>query len=816
MLPPDEPSSPGSAAEGPSRIEELSRRTLRDLEWDILLAKVAEGCVTAAGRRWVLALGPRDDEGAARRSWQLTAEVLQLTEREAELPPLHVPDVVSAVQHAARGGVLSGAELDRVRVGLGAVARLASFLAQHREQAPTLAEQLATDATLREVREELERCVEEGGAVVDSASSELEQARRGLAQLRQRIRARLGELITRYREALQDGFIAERDGRYVLPVRADAPFRVQGVVLGSSASGATLYIEPQEIAELGNRLKVAEAEAQHQEAIVLARLSESVAHRADALLAALEACAQADGLRAIARYARRVGARMLTWGPPGALDLRAARHPLLVLHGVPVVANDLTLSEGKGLVFSGPNAGGKTVALKCLGLAALAQASGLPFPADPESRCGFFRAVLSDIGDDQSLARSLSTFSGHIETVRDMVQRAEPGVLLLLDELAGGTDPEEGAALAVALLEALVRRGAAVAVTTHYERLKEAASESEHIQNAAVGFDFERLEPTFRLELGRPGASSALSVARRHGLPPAILDRAARLLPELSLRREGLLRELESKQVELEQLRRELEAERARYAALTRERERLDEKQRAELDRAGRELILAIRHARAEVHEVLRRLNEVQDRQELRQVERVIDEAARLVAVGSEVDRRTRTARSGLSPSAPLRVGQRVRVQGMNAVAEVLESPRNGQVRVLAGNMKWTVPIEQLELVEAGSSSRSTPAATSHSSSRGAKDSTQGPPLPVTPRTRDVTLDLRGERVEPALERLDEFVDFLLRRGEPVGYVLHGHGTGALKEAVRAHLRDSSYVGAWRPAERDEGGDAFTVFWLQE
>lgn len=820
MLPPDEPSSPGSAAEGLSRTEELGRRTLRDLEWDILLENVAEECVTAPGRRWVQALRPFSDEVAARRSWTLTAEVLELADRGAELPPLSVPDVVPAVEHAARGGVLSGAELDRVRLGLRAVARLVGFLGEHREHAPTLAEHLSTDPTLREIREELERCVEEGGAVADSASPQLEQARRGLGQLRQRIRTRLGELIGLYREALQDGFIAERDGRYVLPVRADAPFRVHGVVLGSSASGATLYIEPQEVAELGNRLKVAEAEAEHQEAIVLARLSESLALRADALLTALEACAQADGLQAIERYARRVGARMLTWGEPGALALRAARHPLLALQGVPVVANDLALRGGTGLVFSGPNAGGKTVALKCLGLAALAQASGLPFPAEPESRCGFFQAVFSDIGDDQSLARSLSTFSGHIEAVRAMVERAQPGVLLLLDELAGGTDPEEGAALAVALLEALVRRGAAVAVTTHYERLKEAASESEHLENAAVGFDFERLQPTFRLEMGRPGASSALSVAERHGLPAAILERASRLLPELSRRRERILLELESKQVELDQLRRELEEEKARYADLTRElereRERLDEEQRADLGRAGRELAHAVREARAKVHEAVRRLGQIQDRQDLRQVERAIDEAARLVAVGGEVDRRTRTARPGLSPSARLQVGQRVRVQGMNAVAEVIEPPHKGQVRVLAGIMKWTVPVEQLELVQGGASSRSSGAVSSPSSRR-TKEPTQIPPTPaVAPRTRDVTLDLRGERLEPALERLDEFMDLLLRRGEQVGYVLHGHGTGALKEAVRAHLRNSSWVGASRPAERDEGGDAFTVFWLQE
>ncbi len=805
---------PADGTESP-RDRQLLERTLRDLEWGELLEGIAGRCTTSAGAAAVRDLRPLHGEAAARRQWAVSSDVLELSRLGTQLPPLNLPEVTAAIQRIARGGVGSGLELHQIRQGLQAVAELGRFVTQHGARAPALAEHLATEPSLRSLREELERCIEDGGAVLDRASAELARARQQVGVLRQRIKARLGELIGRYREALQDTFIAERDGRYVLPVRADAPFRVHGIVLGSSGSGATLYVEPQEIAELGNRLKVAEAEAEVEEARVLAQLSEAIAPSAPALLDALDACAKADALRAMELYARAVGARMLRWGAAGCVVLESARHPLLALQGISVVPNDLSLLGGRGLVLSGPNAGGKTVALKCLGLAALAQASGLPFPAGEDSSCGFFEAVFSDIGDDQSLARSLSTFSGHIETVRDIVERAGPGALVLFDELAGGTDPEEGAALAVALLEDLVTRRAAVAVTTHYERLKELGAESESIDNAAVGFDFDKLEPTFRLELGRPGASSALAVAQRHGLPTSILGRAATLLPEVSQRREKLLRELENKQVELEALRAQVEAEKERQAELARslelERQRREERERRELSRAGEELSRTVREARAEVQRVLKGLSkQVRDRQELKQAERTIDEAARLVALGGELDRRTRTERVTLPSSVELAVGHRVRVHGMNTIAEVIEAPDRGQVRVLAGVMKLTVSVDQVELVEASSSQRPGRA----ERARASRFATDVQELATPPRTEDVTLDLRGERVEAGLSLLDEFIDTLLRRGENVGYVLHGHGSGAMKNAVRSHLRELGIIRLARPAERDEGGDAFTVFWL--
>ncbi len=787
----------------------------RDLEWPELLEVVARRAVSELGSRRLLALEPAEDETTARFRAELSAEALELARGGARLPAFDVQDITRSVERVRRAGVADGAELCAVRRVLAGALDLSRYVGEHGEAAPNLARHLSIAPGLAGLRDEIQRCIEEDGTVADRASAELSRARRQVTQLRQQVRARLGELIHRYREALQDAYFAERDGRYVLPVRADAPFRVEGIVLGSSASGATLYVEPRELAELGNRLKLAEAAAEHEAAQVLARLSEELAPHADAVLGALEATVRADVLHAIADYAQTVGAHVLAWGERGSLELQRMRHPLLSARGIAVVPNDLPLGAGRGLVLSGPNAGGKTVALKCLGLAALMQASGLPIPAEPTSRVGFFDAVYSDIGDDQSLARSLSTFSGHIERVRDILSDAGPGVLVLLDELAGGTDPEEGAALAVAVLEELVRRGAAVAVTTHYERLKDLGHESDVIDNAAVGFDFERLEPTFRLELGTPGASSALAVARRHGLPERVVERARGVIPEISQRREALLHELARQRIELERLREEALQEKQQQAELRRrleqERQKQAERERLELTQAGQELARAIRDARADVLRVRKGLRDSRALGEVRQAEKEIDEAARLVALGSELEQRTRAGAPERSSPELLTVGARVRLAGLGTVASIIEAPSRGQVRVLVGAMKLSVPVERIEPLT-GRDAREAPRQRGKMSFHARAPST--PALVAPPRIEEVTLDLRGVRVEEGLERVDAFVDELLRRGELAGYVLHGHGTGAMKSAVRDHLRAHSVVVSSRAAERDEGGDAFTVFWL--
>jgi DNA mismatch repair protein MutS2 len=563
---------------------------------------------------------------------------------------------------------------------------------------------------------------------------------------------------------------------------------------------------------------VAEARALREEARVVAELSGRAQAYAEPARRAFEAAAEADALCALARWAADTRSIAIEPDDEPRLSLRGMRHPLLIGSAGEVVPNDVLLSGGSALVVSGPNAGGKTVALKSLGLAAWMARAGVPIPAEPGSAIGWFSPVLSEVGDDQSLVRSLSTFSAHVENIAAILELAGEHALVLLDEVAAGTDPEEGSALAAAVLEALVARGAAVAVTTHYERLKELAAEGGALQNASMGFDLERMEPNFRLRIGVPGPSSALAVARRHGMPERVVARAKELLPITSIDREELVRQLESERDALERARRDAQAELARQRELSEEMEveraEVRAKEREKLADEARELISAVRGARAELSRALERVRRPDvDERALRDAERVVNETARQVALGSPLADAARApqapgARRKLEPDE-VAVGTRVWLPRLGARAEIVELLGRGQVRVLAGALKLVAQSDELEL----DPSRANPPKDER---KKAKSSLEMVDAFVPVRTGGTTLDLRGRRVEEALEEVDAFIDRMLSDGERGAYVLHGHGTGALKAAVREHLAASRYVARAEAADAADGGDAFTVFWLRE
>jgi DNA mismatch repair protein MutS2 len=605
----------------------------------------------------------------------------------------------------------------------------------------------------------------------------------------------------------------------VLPVRADAPYRVEGIVLGSSASGGTLYVEPSEVTALGNKRKVAEADVEREVLRVLTILSSTVKDHVPSLRAAAEATTQADVLAAIARFGASLGGVVLKVEAERVLDLRTMRHPLLASHVKEVIANDIRVSGGRGLVISGPNAGGKTVALKCLGLAAWMARAGIPVPADVKSRIGFFEPILTDIGDEQSLARSLSTFAAHSTRLASYLAVSSEGALVLLDEVAAGTDPDEGAALATAVLEALVSSGAAAAVTTHYERLKELAVRDDRFENASVGFDFERMAPTYRLTLGISGASSALAVAERYGVPHAVIARAEALIPEENLRRDALLAEIETDRARAREERAEAEAdaeEQSRLrASLENEVAHAREREKARLARESSELSAAVRDARTRLRTATDRLGQSDlGREELRRLEKDVNSAAGQVALGSKVDTALHASsalHAGTAPAAqerPIVVGDKVYVAKLRTHAEVIEAPSRGQLRVAAGPLKISVRLDEVTLGKPG-------AKVPQASMKKPRVEAPAVRTDATPvRVPSVTCDVRGMRADETRDRVDAFVDRMLSQGEPAGFVLHGHGTGALKNVVREHLTGHPSVSKARPADDDQGGDAFTVFWV--
>jgi DNA mismatch repair protein MutS2 len=792
----------------------LDAETRAALEWPALLSALGGFCTSAPGKARALALEPAADLEAARARNQVVGELLDLDRLGLWPQARAFPDVSEAVERAARGALASAAELWQLRELLEVAAKLRVFAKAQRESHAALSQAVDSPDDLRGLEEDLAHSLDADGSVADRASPELARARKRTRELREELKRKLGQLIERHADVVQADYYTEREGRYVLPVRADAHLRVPGIVLGSSASGATLFVEPEELTGLGNQLRIQEAEALREAAKVLALLSSYVASDVANVRIAQAACEEADLLSALAHFARKTRSIVVPLSAEARLDLKRARHPLLALSAQPVVENDIAIEAARALVISGPNAGGKTVALKTLGLVAWMARAGIPLPVAEESTVGWFSCVLADIGDEQSIARSLSTFSAHVQRLCSLLEQASDQTLVLLDELASGTDPEEGAALAAAMLEALTARGAAVAVTTHYEKLKEFAAHAQHLQNASVSYDFERMAPTFRLTMGVPGASSALTVATRHGLPSSVVARAKALLPEQSRERERAVERLERQRQDFEQ-QREVLAREAEDLRLLREQVAAGhEQERLELEAEVARETLALRanvsKIRAELLAARERLkHEAHDPKALRSIERDLGRAAVHVSLGGSL-LPAREPVTPAQPQSPPRViyksGDSVRVKSTGLLATVLEADAH-KLRIQVGAIKLILRAEDVE-----------PAAAPKKSKQAARPSRQSlvsSALPSPVRTSANTLDLRGERVDVALDKVDAFLDRMLNVGETTGFVLHGHGTGALKSAVRTHLRASSYVEQSQVAEPDSGGDAFTVFWLR-
>jgi DNA mismatch repair protein MutS2 len=794
--------------------------TLRALEWSVLLERIAARCASRIGADALRATEPCATLEEARLRCARTRDAVALDALGEALPLRDFPDVSEPIARAAKGGSLSGLDLLGIARLLGVARAIRTFAAERAERFPALFAAVASEPRLDVLGQSLERALEPDGSVSDAASPALAEARARAREARELLKDRLESCLKTHAELLQGRYYTERDGRYVLPVRADAHLRVEGIVLGSSASGGTLFVEPREATEQGNKLKLRLAAVAREEERVLAELTRGVAEQEVAILRALAAGIEADRLAALALFARAAKAEVIEPNEEDAIELRAVRHPLLVATGVSVVANDVRVEGGQALVISGPNAGGKTVALKCLGLSVWMARAGIPIACEPSSRVGWFSEVLADVGDEQSLERSLSTFSAHVTRLAEIVRRAAPGTLVLLDEVASGTDPEEGAALAAAVLEAITKQGAAAAVTTHYERLKELAALPGPLANASVAFDFERMEPTFRLTLGVPGPSSALAVATRFGLDPRVLARAHELLPDRAREREEAVKKLEQERRALERERAELRGELALAAAaradLEREKEQALAQASSELGREARELTAVVRAARGEVREARQRLRQGGlEPAALREAERTVSRAAAHVALGGTLEQHARASEerklgppSSTVQLAALTAGATVRIKKTGTLATLDAPPERGSVRLRAGAVKLTLALDEVEPA-LGRPKASAPRAPVRAKQRAAT-------LVAAVRTPSNTLDLRGTRVDEALARLDAFLDVMMGEGEPVGFVLHGHGTGAMKAAVREHLGSSLYVEHSRSAEPDEGGDAFTVFWMRE
>ena len=804
----------------PFRVE---RKTLDRLDWPQILARLAGHARTPRGRARLessdaaTALFEATPEGVRARIAE-TREARALRLEGAALPAGELADPSEALGRARRGGILAPRALLDLRGVLLALAETRRLFAARSDVAPNLARHAATlegDAPLAEA---IERALDPAGEVRDEASPALAEARREVRRLAAAIEAALAKLLRdpALRERLSDAYFTVRNDRYVLPVRADARGSVPGIVHDASRSGTTLFVEPEALVELNNRHKQAELAILQEIQRVLRELSERAAERAPATLADLDTLGHLDLAFARAALADEMEACEPAVGDEGILRLPALRHPVIPPNEV--VPNDLALGEGwRVLVLSGPNAGGKTVAMKAVALAALLVRAGLFVPAAVGARVDLFDEVLADIGDEQDIRQHLSTFSAHMANLARTVREASPRSLVVLDEIGVGTDPGEGAALAQAVLENLADAGARVVTTTHFNLLKEMAEVDPRFANASVELDPETLAPTYRLRMGLPGASSATAVAARMGMPGVVLDRANelqgredrrldRMLSELSASRAALERE----QREAQRLRDESLAVRAEYRErVLRLRTRHDELYRAmrhDLDRAFREA-----HGRvAEVIRDLQRGGTARDaaraRARLLELEAEAREGA-AAAAGPEPEASEPEAGVPGAPAEPVdwrfaRAGDAVVLRDGGSATLLALPDRRGRVAVRVGSARVLVPAERVVALRSDARP-SAPRVAFEPAGGGTRGDV------VAGGTH--RCDLRGLRVDEAQDRLAAEIDHALAGGHARLEIVHGVGTGALRRAVREQLTASPFVKSVADAPPEEGGDGVTL-----
>lgn len=799
----------------------ISHKTLATLEYDKIIKRLAAHTQTAAGRALATALVPSSNYREVVRRQRLTAEARRLREMKPGFGLGGVRDIAGLVKQASLGHVLEPGELLDVQASL-AVARAArETIARLRAFVPFLTEIADGIADFRDLAAEIGRAINQRGEVVDNASPVLAQLRRESRLAHDRLTARLNLIVNSNRGTVQEPIVTVRDGRYVIPVKAELRSQLPGIVHGVSASGATVFLEPLETVEMGNRWRELIAEEEREVARILRALSEKVGRRADEIGAALGAIGQIDLALAKARLGEELKAQELPHDGPeqswlseetGSLLLRNARHPLLGDGVVPITvwmgpswARESQPKEPfTTLLITGPNTGGKTVALKTVGLLALMAQAGLPVPADGDSQMPVFDAVFADIGDEQSIEQSLSTFSSHISNIIGILGSATRRSLVLLDELAAGTDPAEGAALAKAILSHLLRTGCLCLATTHHGELKAFAHVTPGITNASVEFDPNTLAPTYRLHIGLPGQSNALAIAQRLGMPSDILEEARAGIGADRLAVESLISHLHREREAAEtasaaQQAAAREAERARQR-VTQELQSLEANRERLIRRTQEEMEAELQKARLRLRQALQELERAERMTVFEQaaaVQTAAEEIAAVEEAAKQISRKRRRRRRG--PLPPIAPGDRVYLLDIPTPGEALTAPDDsGELEVRLGALRARINLRQIDRVE--------PAPPEGEPVRG-----QMPGAPTLASAFTPELDLRGLTVDEALLLVDQRLDDAARAGIRELRVIHGKGTGALRRAVREMLSRHALVRAHAPAQPRAGGDGVTV-----
>lgn len=797
----------------------LNDKVLADLHWSEIIQALAARTRTEPGHCRARARPFCTHRDEVERALAQAEELAGLLREEGEgLPLSGICDVQPLLEHAAKGGCLEAGELLAAAAALRALVRLRDFVEARRARlslAWQIAEPIAGDMALARA---IERAFDAAGMLVDEASPALGALRSRVRGLTKSIQARLDAFLRdpAFTPHLRESYYSLRNDRYVFPVLASSRSAVPGIVHNASQSGQTLFVEPAPLVAIGNDLAIAQSMVEEEERRILQELSLRLGAQSTAIARSIGAAAQLDEVEAAARLSLDLGAAPPQIADPEApFRLLGMRHPLLALKKRDrVVANDLAFGAGdRVLVISGPNAGGKTVTLTGLGLCALMLRAGLAIPAERGSSLPLFAGVESAVGDDQDLDRDLSTFSAHLSALRDIGAVIGQGTLVLIDELAADTDPREGAALALAVLEDFSGRGARVVITTHLEELKALGLTQPGFVNARVGFDAQSLCPTYRLKFGEAGTSSAIEIARRMGLSEAICQRAQEALDARKGPLGQALDALDRARRDQEEARQKLEAKRREVEAALGELRAahalVEQKARAvEIEERAR-IVGDLEKARDEVRGAIRALQRSPSLRSANQVREIVDEVLDREARALDFKRAEAAlpAASRAAARGPIEVGQCVEVPGLGEAAVIAIE---GDEAVLAlGALKLRRRKSELFALPGKSPKKSgfpggqTRAQKLARVRAGALESAEA------------QLDLRGLRVDDALRLAESFLDRNFSEGRTRATLVHGHGTGALRQALGDYLRTSPYVQSFRFGDEREGGQGVTIVALK-
>jgi len=789
-------------------VNDLNDKALRILEYYKIIDMLCENTVSAMGRDIAADLKPSGDLNEIKELLQETTEAVNLTLKKGSIPIGGVQDIRMPLKKVKMGSFLEPGELLKVADTLRAARRLKAFMNEDRgeESFPIIEYYIDTLSAFKGIEDRINSVIISEEEIADNASPQLSSIRRKIKEKTASMREKLNHMISSpaYQKYLQEPIITVRGDRHVIPVKQEFRANIPGIVHDQSASGATLFIEPMAIVEMNNDVKKLKLDEENEIERILRELTALVDEKYDSIKTNMEILATLDFIFAKARFSLDFRCTEPRVNNKGIINIKKARHPLLKAESV--VPIDIYLGETfNTLVITGPNTGGKTVTLKTIGLLTLMAQSGLHIPANDYSEVAVFDEVFADIGDEQSIEQSLSTFSSHMTNIVSILEHVTPNSLVLFDELGAGTDPTEGAALAMSILELLHKKNIRTAATTHYSELKIYALTTEGICNASVEFDVATLRPTYRLLIGIPGKSNAFEISRKLGLSEEIIKRAKEFISQDDVKFEDLIKSLEEDKRKAEEerdiasrLKFELEKEKS-------EMDRRLEKLEAQKDRiireARSEALEIVRSSKEEAEELIRELQEAirkeneekaamieKSRMKLRQRENEMEDK-----IGESLFKKT-----GSAPLKDIKIGMTVKIVNLDRKGSVLTLPdEDGNLTVQAGIMKINVNVNNLTAAEEEKEKPKRSSGVKVSSAKAMAVASQ--------------IDLRGQTLDEALMNVDKYLDDAYLGNLPQVTIIHGKGTGVLRAGIMQLLKSHSHVKSYRSGGFGEGGIGATI-----